>query len=41
LGINVWTVNDAELLREMSDYGADFITTDIPNEALGIISSMN
>ena len=40
LGINVWTVNDLELMREMVEQGADFITTDIPNEALKIISSI-
>ncbi|MDR3260603.1 MAG: glycerophosphodiester phosphodiesterase [Tannerella sp.] len=41
LGINVWTVNDTTLMREMIDQGADFITTDVPNEALIFISTMN
>jgi glycerophosphoryl diester phosphodiesterase len=40
LGINVWTVNDPELIRQMANYGADFITTDIPNDALKIISAI-
>jgi glycerophosphoryl diester phosphodiesterase len=34
LGVNVWTVNDTALMREMTDAGADFITTDIPHDAL-------
>jgi glycerophosphoryl diester phosphodiesterase len=34
LGINVWTVNDTEMMREMIEQGADFITTDFPIEAL-------
>ncbi|MDR2920572.1 MAG: glycerophosphodiester phosphodiesterase [Tannerella sp.] len=41
LGINVWTVNDTTLMREMIDLGADFITTDIPVDALEFISTMN
>lgn len=41
MGINVWTVNDTTLMREMVDYGVDFITTDIPSEALKFISTMN
>jgi glycerophosphoryl diester phosphodiesterase len=40
LGINVWTVNDIALMREMLDAGADFITTDIPGEALRFISTL-
>jgi glycerophosphoryl diester phosphodiesterase len=39
LGINVWTVNDTTLIGEMTDAGADFITTDIPNDALKWIST--
>jgi len=39
LGINVWTVNDLEILNEMIENGADFITTDIPDDVLRIISS--
>jgi len=38
LGINVWTVNDMDMMREMIDAGADFITTDFPVEALKVIS---
>ncbi|MDR1601482.1 MAG: glycerophosphodiester phosphodiesterase [Tannerella sp.] len=41
LGINVWTVNDTTLMREMIDAGADFITTDIPHDALIFVSSPN
>jgi len=41
LGINVWTVNDMTMMREMIENGADFITTDIPVEALRIINSIN
>lgn len=41
LGINVWTVNDTTQMREMIDAGADFITTDIPNDALIFISLQN
>ncbi|MDR2139906.1 MAG: glycerophosphodiester phosphodiesterase [Tannerella sp.] len=39
LGINVWTVNDTALMGEMTDAGADFITTDIPNDALKWITT--
>jgi glycerophosphoryl diester phosphodiesterase len=41
LGVNVWTVNDTTLMREMIDAGADFITTDIPHDALIFVSSPN
>ncbi|MDR1406641.1 MAG: glycerophosphodiester phosphodiesterase [Tannerella sp.] len=41
LGINVWTVNDTTLMRGMIDRGADFITTDIPHDALIYLSSPN
>ena len=41
LGINVWTVNDIEIIHEMIENGADFITTDIPEEVLKIISIEN
>jgi glycerophosphoryl diester phosphodiesterase len=40
LAVNVWTVNDIALMREMIDAGADFITTDIPNDALILVSSL-
>lgn len=39
LAVNVWTVNDLTLMSEMIDAGADFITTDIPNDALIFVSS--
>lgn len=38
LGINVWTVNDPEIIKEMARQGADFITTDIPSDALLILN---
>lgn len=38
LTINIWTVNDPLLIKELSEQGADFITTDIPVEAQEIIS---
>ncbi|MDR2121344.1 MAG: glycerophosphodiester phosphodiesterase [Tannerella sp.] len=41
LGINVWTVNDTTRMREMTEAGADFITTDIPHDALIFISSQH
>lgn len=41
LNINVWTVNDTTLMREMISLGADFITTDIPVDALEFISTMD
>jgi glycerophosphoryl diester phosphodiesterase len=34
LGINVWTVNDPVIIKEMTDQGADFITTDLPSDAI-------
>jgi glycerophosphoryl diester phosphodiesterase len=34
LGINVWTLNDPAIIKEMTDCGADFITTDTPSDAL-------
>ena len=40
LKVNVWTVNDLKLMREMIENGADFITTDMPVEALNLITSM-
>ena len=39
LGVNVWTVNDPAIIKEMSDQGADFITTDIPSEALILLNN--
>lgn len=37
LKINVWTVNAPEVMTEMIVNGADFITTDIPEEAQKIV----
>ncbi|MDR0395146.1 MAG: glycerophosphodiester phosphodiesterase [Tannerella sp.] len=34
LGVNVWTINDPAIIKEMADQGADFITTDIPSQAI-------
>jgi len=39
LKINVWTVNDTTVMREMLDMGADFITTDKPIDAMSFISA--
>jgi glycerophosphoryl diester phosphodiesterase len=36
--INVWTVNDPALIKELARKGADFITTDRPVEAQEILS---
>jgi len=41
LGINVWTVNDLEIMLDMIKNGADFITTDIPDDAIRFIDSIN
>lgn len=30
--VNVWTVNDMEMVREMIDRKVDYITTDYPLE---------
>jgi glycerophosphoryl diester phosphodiesterase len=38
LSVNVWTVNTPALIREMADRGADFITTDVPREALMLLN---
>ncbi len=32
--VNVWTVNDTKLIQKMLDLKVDFITTDLPAEAL-------
>ncbi|MDT3387840.1 MAG: glycerophosphodiester phosphodiesterase, partial [Bacteroidota bacterium] len=32
--VNVWTVNDTKLIQKMLDLKVDFITTDLPVEAL-------
>lgn len=33
LKVNVWTVDDPEVMKEMIGYGADFLTTDYPEKA--------
>ena len=38
LGINVWTVNDPTVILEMTEQGADFITTDIPSDAILLLN---
>ena len=40
LGVNVWTVNDPAIIKEMTGLGADFITTDIPSEALILLNNL-
>ncbi len=37
LKVNVWTVNDPAVAKEMIKQGADFITTDIPEEIQQLI----
>lgn len=37
--INIWTVDDLDLMRDFISRGADFITTDIPVDALKTVSS--
>lgn len=37
LKTNVWTVNEPDAIKEMADYGADFITTDTPEVALDVV----
>lgn len=34
LAVNVWTVNDADRIRELRDLGVDAVVTDVPDEAL-------
>lgn len=41
LQVNVWTVNDAALIKEMVQAGADFITTDEPLKAQEVISALS
>ena len=38
LGINVWTINDPLIIKEMAGQGADFITTDVPSEAIMLLN---
>lgn len=37
LKTNVWTVNDTAMMNEMIGLGADFITTDAPEQALELV----
>lgn len=37
LKVNVWTIDDVALMKEMTDKGADFITTDEPVEAQKVL----
>lgn len=37
LKVNVWTIDKPEQMKEMIEMGADFITTDLPEEALEIV----
>jgi glycerophosphoryl diester phosphodiesterase len=40
LGINVWTLNDPDLIKEMIRQGADFVTTDMPSEVLILLNNI-
>ena len=33
LPVNVWTVNNTEIMMDIARRGADFITTDVPDRA--------
>lgn len=37
--LNVWTVNDPEEIRRMAKLGADFITTDYPEQGLAALAA--
>lgn len=37
LKVNVWTIDDVALMKEMAEKGADFITTDEPVEAQKVL----
>ena len=39
LKVNVWTVNEVPVMKEMIEKGADFLTTDHPEEALQAVQS--
>lgn len=39
LKVNVWNVNDPAVMQEMIEKGADFLTTDQPEEALQVVRS--
>lgn len=36
LRVNVWTVNDADILRNLADLGVDAVITDVPDLALAV-----
>ena len=38
LKTNAWTVDDPAIMRELRDKGVDFLTTNLPEEALQIVS---
>ena len=38
LKTNVWTVDEIDMMKQMRDKGVDFLTTDLPVEALKIVS---
>ena len=38
LKVNVWTVNDRAVMQEMKNLGVDYLTTDLPEEALEVIA---
>lgn len=35
--VNVWTIDDVTLMKEMKDMGADYLTTDMPEDALKVV----
>lgn len=37
--VNVWTVNDSDVMKEMIDLGVDYLTTDYPETAVKIVGS--
>ena len=39
MSVNVWTINDAEAIRQFARLDVDFITTDYPEQAMEIIRS--
>lgn len=41
LQVNVWTVNEEPLMEEMIAWGANYLTTDHPEEALALINKPN
>ena len=39
LKVNVWTIDDPKVMNEMIEAGADFLTTDLPEEAQKAVNS--